>query len=220
LGSDRVVLLEDWTMRCQCVAGGFSPTPGLAANPLHTASALRAFRVTGQIATVETRSHAKWLGLALKRLCGPDSLPGPSDWLLQARLIVEAIRNLDCEFEFGIDYPERVMAAAVLRWRQSRRTVKDTVHLLQIMAGIETLNHPIATDLRNTWLPPHERSLASMKPEASLARIADLIEVMSLLLPEVFRDRASVHQVADNLSRTWGAREKSQTGEGTSSRGT
>ena len=211
LESTPAVEMIDWVYECEKPDGGFGVSPEAPADALHTTSALLMLRAVGRRPRYAPTIHERWIRRSMRRCLRP---PGPLPEAARLDAMSQLLRahgSLPEQIPLPTRLPKLIAEESIGWWRRTRRTTRDTRHLVQIIQHFDTHDPNVYDEVLHTWLPGQERSLPSLKPAAALPEARDLVWILRLLFPDSYRERDTVVQLRDNLIKDYrhrGSRKK------------
>ncbi|HOX02148.1 MAG TPA: PQQ-binding-like beta-propeller repeat protein [Candidatus Paceibacterota bacterium] len=203
LKAPQIPAMIQWVGQCENLTGGFGPIPGQPSTPLYTARGLRLFHHLHASTRVPIATHAAWLRRALGRcLSRKYPLPDPL-WLEQVHWIGRALEPIQAVCPLADRLRKRVAQEAVLRWRQTQRTVSQTRQLLEILTCMDGQHPALWKHLRQDWWPPHSSSLRFLKPDSALDAIVERLRILQILYPDDYALRPEAQQAKDNIEKVF-----------------
>ena len=196
----------DWVLACKGPRGGFGPERQVTLQ--HTAGALRMLRQLNVGLEFDRDIHERWLRKILAECWRKRAMMPPSDWLTAVGLIVEGLERIEGALP-KLTRLKRLgqgfVQASFRLWQASEQSTLDTRYLVAVLSVWKCSARSISAKVQPAWLPSWESRLSSLHPETALRELADSVMLLSKLFPEVYKQRPSVVQLADNLEKSWQA---------------
>ena len=197
----KLSLMLNWVRRCEHARGGFSAAPHTRPHLVQTAAACRLLCIDGGKG-LRRDAHEQWLNSTLDRCLRGSWLGDDAERLQGMQLAVSALTDLEAVRSLSQHIQSAVAQLAVSLWRGCPKTARDAFNFANILCALGQRGEDL-DDIRDNWLPRNERKLPSLKPDNALSTITDLVCVIRLLYPQSYRNRASVQQAHDNLTKTY-----------------
>lgn len=201
----RQKMLE-WVLACEGPRGGFGPERQVTLQ--HTAGALRMLQQLNVGLEFDRDLHERWLREVLAECWRKRATMPPSDWLTAVGLTVEGLERIEGALP-KLTRLKRLgqgfVQASFHLWQASEQSTLDTRYLVAVLSVWKRSAHSISAKVQQAWLPTWESRLSSLHPETALRELADSVMLLSKLFPEVYKQRPSVVQLADNLEKSWQA---------------
>jgi hypothetical protein len=199
--SARTETMLAWILECEKSSGGFAAVPTIEADLLHTVSALRLLRHIDRQSQFPVCAHERWLKCVLVKCLRDGRVLSKSEWLENVRLCLDGLAAIGGQCAPRARLRNFIVRRSVTRWQQSKFSVRDTRNLLCILDHLKVPEYTTRERIRQVWLPPFERHLPLLKPDSTLAEIADLVWILRSLYPGGFQLRLGVIQALDNVNK-------------------
>jgi hypothetical protein len=172
LGHERRSKLLAWVLECESNGGGFGPNHQQSLP--HTVAVLRMLQRLNARPRFGWDVHESWLRGLLAECWHRRLAMSPPDWLEAVGFILEGLEQIESALEKLPRQPRlgRGMVETAFRfWEASEQSVRDTKHLVMILATWNGLNQAPLAELPAAWLEVWKKQLVSRHPETDLQEL-------------------------------------------------